>query len=182
MVGILRERDLLVPLRQHAGVVIDTTTMTPHDLRARMSNQFSAQGFVGISVTVMSFSYRKGIPVEADMVFDCRFLRNPHWDTHLRPLTGFDAPVCDYITQDPRFSEFWQHLSGLFDLLLPAFRDEGKSHLTLAFGCTGGRHRSVAVAQMVAGHLAQADWRVATYHRETPMPDQTGAMPSQVST
>jgi RNase adapter protein RapZ len=164
--GIARELDLLGPLRHRASVLVDTSTLTPHELRAEIGRLFAPGGAAGLSITVMSFSYRRGLPTGADLVFDCRFLRNPHWQPALRPLDGRDTAVRAHIAEDPRLAPFEAQIRDMLDLLLPAFRDEGKSHLTVAFGCTGGQHRSVALAEKVANDLAEAGWQVSKRHRE----------------
>jgi UPF0042 nucleotide-binding protein len=119
-----------------------------------------------MAITVMSFSYRRGLPTGADLVFDCRFLRNPHWEPRLRAADGRDPQVQGYIAADPRFAAFRDRVADMADLLLPAFAEEGKSHLTIAFGCTGGQHRSVALAEILSAHLAEAGWPVSKRHRE----------------
>ncbi|GAA5074058.1 RNase adapter RapZ [Roseibacterium beibuensis] len=164
--GITLERDLLSPVRGHASVLIDTTSLTPHELRAEITRLFSPDGTQKLSVTVMSFSYRRGLPTGADLVFDCRFLRNPHWDADLKPQDGRDPRVQAYIAEDPRHAQFEAQVQEMLALLLPAFREEGKSHLTVAFGCTGGQHRSVAMAENLAAHLAEEGWHVSKRHRE----------------
>lgn len=164
--GIAQELTLLGPVRARATVLIDTSTLTPHDLRAEMTRLFAAEGAGRLAITVTSFSYRRGLPSAADLVFDCRFLRNPHWEPGLRPQDGRDALVQNYIATDPRFEQFRDRVIGMADLLLPAFQAEGKSHLTIAFGCTGGQHRSVAMTEILSSHLAQAGWAVSKRHRE----------------
>jgi UPF0042 nucleotide-binding protein len=164
--GIARVLDLLGPLRGRASVLIDTTTLSPHDLRKEMARLFSPRDGAKLSLTVTSFSYRRGIPTGADLVFDCRFLRNPHWEESLRPLDGRDPAVHAYIEADPRFGTFQTQVFEMLDLLLPAFRDSDRSHLSVAFGCTGGKHRSVAMTEKLASHLADAGWQVSKRHRE----------------
>jgi UPF0042 nucleotide-binding protein len=164
--GIARELDLLAPLRHRASVLLDTSALTPHELRAEVARLFSREGGAKLTVTVMSFSYRRGLPTGADLVFDCRFLRNPHWEPDLRPFDGRDAQVRDYIEGDARLAPFERQVREMLDLLLPAFRDEGRSHLTVALGCTGGKHRSVALAEKLARDLAEAGWQVSKRHRE----------------
>ncbi len=119
---------------------------------------------------MQSFSYKRGVPRGLDLVFDVRFLRNPHWDQALRPLTGREQPVADYVAEDPRYPEFLERISGLIAFLLPAYAEEGKAHLSIGFGCTGGRHRSVALAETVAKTLADDGWRVSIRHRELEAP------------
>jgi len=163
--GIAREAALLAPLRERASILIDTSDMTLHDLRAQMVDRFGPGGN-RLSVMLTSFSYRHGLPAGADLVFDCRFLRNPHWQPDLRPLDGRDAPVAAHIRSDDRFAAFMERLTALVMLVLPAHADEGKSHLGIALGCTGGRHRSVFVAETLAQTLADAGWQVSIRHRE----------------
>lgn len=164
--GIARELDLLAPIRALADVLIDTSEMTPHDLRAEIDRWFSAPDSPRLAVSVHSFSYKRGVPRGADMVFDCRFLNNPYWQADLRDLNGQDARVADYVAADPRFTGFFDKVLDLTAFLLPAYRDEGKSHLSIAFGCTGGQHRSVTVAEKLVQALAAAGWRVSKRHRE----------------
>ena len=164
--GIALERDMLTPLRDRADVLIDTTSLTVHDTRARIEHVFAPGSGARMAIQVTSFSYRRGVPQAADLVFDCRFLRNPHWDTDLRPQTGQSTAVQDYIAQDARFGPFRDQVLAMLDLLLPAFREEGKSHLTVAFGCTGGKHRSVALAEIALQNLAEQGWQVSIRHRD----------------
>lgn len=166
MTGIMAEIDLLAPVRARATILVDTSALTPHDLRAEMTRLFAPAGAQQLSVSVQSFSYKRGLPTGADLVFDCRFLRNPYWDQSLRTLDGRDAAVHDHVAADPRHAAFTGQVTQLIETLLPAYRDEGKTHLTVAFGCTGGQHRSVAVAEKLSSHLAQAGWQVSKRHRE----------------
>lgn len=166
LVGIERERALLAPLKDRADVLIDTSAMTPHELRAEMARTFGEGQRADLAVTLQSFSYPRGVPRGVDMVIDVRFLRNPHWEPGLRPLDGRDAAVARFVEDDPAWPEFYERLAGLLLFLLPAYRAEGKSYFTLAVGCTGGRHRSVAVVQSLANTLADAGWRVSSRHRE----------------
>lgn len=164
--GIARERDLLAPIRVRADHLIDTTDLTPHDLKAEIGRWFGPAEAGRLAVSVQSFSYRRGLPRGVDLVFDCRFLDNPHWQPALRGLDGRDAAVQDFVRADPRFAEFYQKLQDLVLFLLPAQIEEGKAHLAIGFGCTGGQHRSVAMAEMLGAALAQAGWPVAKRHRE----------------
>lgn len=164
--GILRELDLLVPVRARAEHLLVTTDLTPHQLRAQIAERFGAPGRVPMALSVQSFSYRRGLPRGVDMVFDVRFLANPHWQPHLRPRDGRDPDVAAHVAADPRFQDFFARVDGLVVSLLDAFVDEGKSSLTIAFGCTGGRHRSVALAEKLAAALADRGWRVSKRHRE----------------
>lgn len=166
LAGIARERELLVPIRARADVLIDSTGMSPHDLRAEVENWFAPAEGRFLGVTVHSFSYKRGLPRGLDIVMDCRFLRNPHWDDSLRGLDGRDAAVADYVMADPRYEPFFTKIKELADLLLPAHKEEGKSHLSIGFGCTGGQHRSVTVAERLAQALADDGWQVSKRHRE----------------
>jgi len=164
--GIALERDMLGPLRSHSSIMVDTSDLTPQQLRSEIAALFAKDRQSHMAVSVTSFSYRHGIPPAADLVFDCRFLRNPHYDRGLKPRDGRDPEVQAYVAVDPRFEAFVAQLVAMSDLLLPAYEDEGKSHLTIAFGCTGGQHRSVAMAEIMAAHLAEAGWQVSKRHRE----------------
>lgn len=165
--GILYERQLLSPLRDRSDLVIDTSLLSPHELRRLVTENFRVAGTTGrMSVFVTSFSYRYGLPREADLVFDVRFLKNPHYDTALRDLTGLDEKVADYIKGDPGLAPFVAALEGLFDILLPRYESEGKSYLTIAFGCTGGKHRSVFLTERMANWFRDSKLRVQVLHRE----------------
>lgn len=164
--GVEREIDLLAPIRVRADHLIETTEMTVHDLKAEIARVFSTDPAARMSVSVQSFSYKRGLPRGVDMIFDCRFLANPHWVPALREQDGRDPGVVAHIEADPLFAPFFQKLQDLVLLLLPAQRDEGKAHLTIAFGCTGGQHRSVAVAEKLSKVLAEAGWAVSKRHRE----------------
>lgn len=166
LIGIAREVDLLAPIKVRADHLVETTEMSPHDLRAEIGRWFGTAQDSGLAVSLQSFSYKRGVPRGIDMVFDCRFLRNPHWDAALRDMDGRDKAVVDYIAADPRFAEFVAKVTDLILFLLPAQLDEGKTHLAIAFGCTGGQHRSVAVAELIARSLAEEGWLVAKRHRE----------------
>jgi UPF0042 nucleotide-binding protein len=166
LLGIAREVDLLAPVKVRADHLIEPTGMSPHDLRAEIAQCFGTAQDNGLAVSLHSFSYKRGVPRGVDMVFDCRFLRNPHWDAALRDMDGRDTAVVDYIAEDPRFAEFLAKVTDLILFLLPAQMDEGKTHLAIAFGCTGGQHRSVAVTELIARSLAEAGWPVAQRHRE----------------
>lgn len=164
--GISREIDLLTPIKGVADILVDTSDLTPHDLRRELARWFGIADTPRLAVSLHSFSYKRGIPRGADMVIDCRFLRNPYWQPDLRALTGESPEVSDYVAGDARFASFYQKLYDLIEYLLPAYMDEGKSHLSLAFGCTGGQHRSVAVAEKLSQALAEDGWRVSKRHRE----------------
>ncbi len=164
--GIEREFDLLVPIRARANILIDTSDLTPHDLRAEIEDWFETKTTQRLAVSIQSFSYKRGIPRGVDMMLDCRFLRNPYWSETLRSLNGTDSAVAAYIAEDKRFEEFFTRVEALVGLLLPAFAEEGKAHLSIAFGCTGGQHRSVAVAERLSNALAASGWQVSIRHRE----------------
>ncbi|WP_299194358.1 RNase adapter RapZ [uncultured Litoreibacter sp.] len=164
--GIEQELRLLEPLKSRADILIDTSELTPHDLRAELVKWFASDDSGAMTVTVESFSYKRGLPRGADLVWDCRFLNNPHWEETLRPKNGTDEDVASYVRADPRHGAFMAQLNDMADLLLPAFRDEGKSHLAISIGCTGGQHRSVAVAEEFGKSLANKGWQVSIRHRE----------------
>ncbi len=164
--GIVAERRLLAPLREAADFVMDTSHSNIHEFARLLRDRLVGTAAAEPNVLVTSFSYRNGVPRDADMVFDVRFLRNPHYDPQLRPLTGRDPGVGSYIAEDPDFEGFFERLTGLLALLLPRFREEGKSYLTIAIGCTGGRHRSVYVAERLRGWIAERMTRVELRHRE----------------
>ena len=164
--AIAAERDLLAPIRARADLLIDTTDLSPHDLRAELARSFDLRGGRGLSVSLQSFSYKRGVPRGLDLMFDCRFLANPHWDPALRPFEGRDGPVQDYVTADPRFQPFFRQVCDLILFLLPAQVDEGKAHLAIGFGCTGGQHRSVTLVEAMADALAKEGWQVSKRHRE----------------
>ena len=165
--GIGRERNLLEDLKGRADIVLDTTDLNVHDLRERIRSVLDAHGADGeMQVSVVSFGYKHGVPVDVDLVFDVRFLPNPHWIDELRPLTGTDAPVREYVLGQPETGEYLGELERLFRLTLPAYQREGKTYLSIAIGCTGGRHRSVAVAEALAGLLTSIGYEPTVRHRD----------------
>lgn len=164
--GVDREADLLAPIRARADHLVDTTEMSPHDLKSEIGRWFGRAPEGRMAVSVQSFSYKRGLPRGVDMIFDCRFLRNPYWAPDLRDLDGRNGLVTAHITADARFDPFFEKLTALIQFVLPAHVEEGKSHLTIAFGCTGGQHRSVAVAEKLGKVLSEAGWPVAIRHRE----------------
>lgn len=166
VVGIERERRLLEELRDRADTLIDTSETTLPELRRLLHERFAPAQQARLTLIVMSFSYRHGVPREADLVFDVRFLRNPHYVDSLRPLTGLDETVQRHVAEDPAFEPFFDALLRLLRPLLPLYRREGKSYLTIALGCTGGQHRSVFTACRLAAALAHEDAEVTTIHRE----------------
>ncbi|MBV9734381.1 MAG: RNase adapter RapZ [Acidisphaera sp.] len=165
--GIAAEQALTASLRAAADLVVDTSELPPAGLRRLIEQRFGPdEAQLGLIVLLVSFAYPAGLPREADLVFDVRFLRNPHYDPVLRPRTGLDAEVGAYVEADADFSTFWGKLLDLLGLLLPRFQQEGKKYATIAVGCTGGRHRSVHIVEKLAAALAGAGWRVTRTHRE----------------
>lgn len=165
--GIHKERALLEELKGSADVVLDTTGVNVHELRDRLVQIFAAD-FAGTTLqpSVVSFGYKHGLPLDVDLVFDCRFLPNPHWVDELRPLDGRDEAVRDYVLGQPETQAFLDELARLFELTLPAYEREGRSYLSIGVGCTGGRHRSVAIAEAVGEILAGLGYRPAVRHRD----------------
>jgi UPF0042 nucleotide-binding protein len=165
--AIERERELLQPVKAQADVVLDTSELNVHELRRRIISLFADAGASNaMQTTVMSFGYKHGLPMDADLVLDCRFLPNPHWIDELRPLTGLDPPVRDYVLEQAASQTFLEHLGQLLETLLPAYAAEGKSYLTVALGCTGGRHRSVAIAEQVSAILRRSGYTPSVLHRD----------------
>lgn len=169
--GLELERRILAPMREAADLVIDTTDLTIWDLKQRLSTAFR-KGAETLAITVASFSYRRGLPRDADLVFDVRFFANPHYDPDLREKTGQDDEVGAYIARDPDYEDFWARLTGLLEITLPRYEREGKSYLTVAFGCTGGKHRSVHFAERVAAWLREKGWAAGLTHRDLEKPRQ----------
>lgn len=164
--GVRLEKALFEPLRPVAEKVIDTSLLTARELRRLVQEHFGDEGAPRLGVSVQSFSFARGAPRSADMVFDVRFLANPHYVEALRPLTGKDAPVRDFIAADKNFAPFMERLEDLVTSLLPLFEAEGKSYLNIAIGCTGGQHRSVAATERLGGVLTDRGWPVRIVHRE----------------
>ena len=165
-IGIAREQELLLPIRARADMLIDTSELTVHELKAEIGRLLNAAPGERLIISVESFSYKRGLPGGIDIALDVRFLANPHWDIEMRDRDGLDPAVQQFVTADPRYADFFERTLGLIESLLPAYMIEGKTYLTLAFGCTGGQHRSVAVAEMTAKALAASGWQVSTRHRE----------------
>ncbi len=164
--GIAAERRLVAPLRERADLMIDTSRLTPADFRAQLLGHVGNEAAGGMAIFITSFSFRQGLPREADLVFDVRFLANPHYEPALRPLSGRDEAVADYVQRDPGFAPFFDHLTQMLTPLLPRYEREGKSYLTIAIGCTGGRHRSVFTAERLASWLSDEGRRVHLGHRD----------------
>ena len=164
--GIAHEIAVLSAIRELADVLITTTDLSPHDLKADVERMFAVEKGPFLGVTLHSFSYKRGLPRGLDIVMDCRFLRNPHWDPMLRSKDGRDESVYDYVAEDERFAPFFAKMQDLITMLLPAYKEEGKSHLSIGFGCTGGQHRSVAVTERLSAALEIEGWPVSIRHRE----------------
>ncbi|MCW6529469.1 RNase adapter RapZ [Sphingomonas sp. MMSM24] len=164
--GIERERELLAPLKRWANRLIDTSRFNSHALAQQIRAAFSRGGLGETILSVVSFGFARGLPSDADLVFDMRFLRNPHWDPALRPGTGLDPDVAAYVASDPAYADAVGRIEELLLLLVPRYIAEGKSYVTIAFGCTGGRHRSVHVAERVAGRLRNAGFSPTVAHRD----------------
>ena len=164
--GIAEERRRIAPLRARAQRVIDTTGLRPAELRARVRALYAGDGAPRLAVTLVSFGFKHGLPADADLVLDVRFLPNPHYDLELRPLSGRDRPVADYVLRAPVTRRFLELVEPLLDFLLPHYAAEGKAQLVVAIGCTGGRHRSVVVAECLAEHLRRPGYTVESVHRD----------------
>ncbi|MFT3840240.1 MAG: RNase adapter RapZ [Myxococcaceae bacterium] len=163
--GIARERALLKDLREHAQHLLDTSTLSVHELKRQVNDRFSSDVAGRLAVTVMSFGFRYGVPSQADLVFDVRFLPNPFFVPELKALTGKDATVAAYVLDRPETTEFIDRTSDLLQFLLPKYQREGKTYLTVAIGCTGGKHRSVAVAAKLAERLKEP-WAPQLFDRD----------------
>jgi RNase adapter protein RapZ len=162
--GITAERQLLREVRGDSDIVLDTSSLNVHELRSRMHDYFAGEAATGLRLNIVSFGYKYGVPVDADLVADCRFLPNPHWVPSLQPLTGLDAGVRDYVLGQPAAEPFLAAYLQMLEVSLPGFEREGKRHVTLAVGCTGGKHRSVAIAEQIAARLRGRD--VTVSHRD----------------
>jgi len=162
--GIKAERELLREIRGDADIVLDTAALNVHELRSRMHGYFGGDSVTGLRLNIISFGYKYGLPVDADLVADCRFLPNPHWVPELRPMSGLDASVRDYVLAQPGASAFLAAYLAVLEVSLGGFEREGKRYVTLAIGCTGGKHRSVAMAEQLAARLAGRD--VTVSHRD----------------
>ena len=164
--GIHKERTMLAGLRASADLVIDTSNLNVHELAARVSSAFAGDAEPGLQLSLMSFGFKNGLPIDADMVFDVRFLPNPHWVPALRPQTGLAQPVSAYVLGQPDAEPFLEHLLGVIELARPGYLREGKRLATVAIGCTGGKHRSTAIVEEAARRLRERDLRVNTIHRD----------------
>lgn len=164
--AVEREIALLAPVRERSDILIDTSELSPHDLRGALTQWFGTQSDEALTITVHSFSYKRGLPQDLDIAFDVRFLDNPHWEAELRSLDGRDPRVATFVSRDPSFAPFFDKLSDLILSLLPSYANEGKTYLSVGLGCTGGQHRSVAVAEKLVNRLAENGWQVSIRHRE----------------
>ena len=165
--ALAHERALTLPLRSEADAVIDTSALNVHQLRRLVITDFALEHSPGLSLLFESFAYRHGVPEEADFVFDARVLPNPHWDPELRPLTGKDVRVRDYLDAQPEVGLYVSQVAGFLDTWLPRLRNETRAYVTVAFGCSGGKHRSVYLAERLANHARAQGWdEVASFHRE----------------
>lgn len=164
--GIARERELLMPLRRWSNRLIDTTNLSSNELQQQIRSTFSGERRGQTVLTITSFGFARGLPRDADLVFDMRFLRNPHWVEALRPGTGRDVDVSEYIGEDPAYGQAMAQIEALLLLLLPRYQAEGKAYVTVAFGCTGGRHRSVHVAERMARRLREEGFSPTVTHRD----------------
>jgi RNase adapter protein RapZ len=165
MDGIAQERMMMEPLRRWADTVVDTSKMSANDLQHHIREQFSSETTPHSIITVTSFGFSRGVPHNADFVFDLRFLRNPHWDNDLRPLTGLDPDVSAYVESDPAYSQAMEKIRDFLTFLLPIYDAQGKAYVNIAFGCTGGRHRSVHVAEQFGKWLREDGFSPTITHR-----------------
>jgi UPF0042 nucleotide-binding protein len=165
MDGIAIDRHLMEPFQRWAETVIDTSKLSAHDLQQVIRERYTSEISPHSTITVTSFGYSRGVPHNADLVFDLRFLRNPHWDSQLRPLTGLDASVSEYVAADPEYNEAMQKIRELLRFLLPLYDTQGKAYVNIAFGCTGGRHRSVHVAEKFGNWLREDGFALTVSHR-----------------
>ncbi len=163
--GIRKERAVLEELKADASIVIDTTELSPRQLREKINEEFRSSNDAGFRIEMVSFGYKYGLPIDADIVMDVRFLPNPHYIAELRPLTGLEEPVYDYVMSFSSTENFYQRFLSLLQSILPGYVEEGKSNLLVAIGCTGGQHRSVALTQRIGEALAQ-DYKVNITHRD----------------
>ncbi len=165
--SINEERKLLSAIRDRADLVVDSGELNVNQLRTRLMEVFSEEDAVGtMRTSILSFGFKYGVPTDVDLMFDCRFLPNPYWDESLRPLSGLEEPVRDFVLSRPETTEFLEKLDGLLAMLVPAYIREGKSYLTVAMGCTGGRHRSVALAEELASRLDAHGMATTVFHRD----------------
>ena len=163
--GIAAEREVMEPMRRWADIVINTTAFSTHLLTQAIREQFEPETGRLMTITVSSFGFARGMPPVADYIFDMRFLNNPHWDRVLRPMTGLDQPIAEYIRKDPAYDDAFAGIRDLLLTVLPRFRAQGKAYVNIAFGCTGGRHRSVFMAEQVSAALRANGFSLTIFHR-----------------
>jgi RNase adapter protein RapZ len=179
--GIRKERLMMESLKEEADLIIDTSRLTPHELRDRVRQAFAeGQGKAGLQVSILSFGFKYGVPRDVDLVLDVRFLPNPHWIRELRPLPGTAEKVRSWVKRQETYAPFMERLAGLLDVTVPGYRAEGKAYLVIGVGCTGGRHRSVVVAEELAGYFRARDLQVAVEHRDLAHDATRPDPPSQV--
>lgn len=164
--GIQAEREQLKAIREQSHLIIDTTSITPRELRAELTREFQISDDQNFFVEVLSFGFKYGIPIDCDIVMDVRFLPNPHYIPELKPLTGLDQPVYDYVMAQPDTQTFYKKFIDLIDFTLPLYKKEGKSSMTIGIGCTGGQHRSIALAQRTGEHIRKLGYRTNISHRD----------------
>src|SRR6266536_1418770 len=165
--GIRKERLMMQSLKGEADLILDTSGLSPHELRDRIRTSFTrSSAAAGLQISIVSFGYKFGLPRDVDLILDVRFLPNPHWVPELRPLPGTDPEVCDYVKGQKAYGGFMERLTSLFDVTVPGYVAEGKAYLVIGIGCTGGRHRSVVVAEDLAGYFAGHDLPVSVEHRD----------------
>ncbi len=165
MDGVAIDRNLMEPFRRWAETVVDTSKLSAYDLQQVIRERFTSPTTPHATITVTSFGFSRGVPHNADLVFDLRFLRNPHWDSDLRPMTGMDASVAEYVAADPKYDEAMQKIRDLLRFLLPLYDAQGKAYINIAFGCTGGLHRSVHVAETFGNWLREDGFALTVSHR-----------------
>jgi UPF0042 nucleotide-binding protein len=164
---IERERAAIGEVKAAADIVIDTTGLNIHQLKSQLSSLFGTEDIKdSLQVSVTSFGFKHGVPIDVDMILDVRFLPNPHWDENLRPLSGLDQPVKDHVLGSSLATEFTDKVNDLLELILPAYVQEGRSYFTIGIGCTGGRHRSVALAGHIAERIAEMGYQLRVTHRD----------------
>ena len=168
--GLLRaietERELLSDLRANADLIIDSSGLSPHDLRSKIATAFGNLDQVKVVISIVSFGFKRGVPIDSDLVFDARFLPNPHWETNLRPLDGRSAAVNDFVMGNPGSTAYLAAMEQVIDIVARGYLYDGKRYLTVAIGCTGGRHRSVALAENLATRLVRPEIETYVYHRD----------------
>lgn len=166
IVGIKKERELLEEIKGRAQIVIDTSKLTPRQLREKINGDFKTADTELFRIEMVSFGFKYGLPIDADVVMDVRFLPNPHYIDNLRPLTGQDKPVYDYVMKQPETEMFYRKFTDLLEYILPGYKKEGKNNVTIAIGCTGGRHRSVALVERIAQKIKIDGYPVHVTHRD----------------